>query len=244
MKRAIRSVKLYPLPITNEAEACALEGVGSFTARRMLRCLPSRQTSEILAGSGGSKRFHSQDVASNHPRGDPSDRENVRPDPAPHATQANHDQPRSSDNFCSSVDYCDDTLRGIGGSQPTYSLASMFSALLRDGGDNNSVANDDPDANDATPRRPTSRVRREEDVESCSEGLLPAPRAFSGRWEALLLVDNRERNFMSVKVRLRKLSLMVLLLQVTENISCSNARIVKDCCIPCLSQPCDDRTAK
>lgn len=216
MKRAIRSVKLYPLPITNEAEACALEGVGSFTARRMLRCLPSTQTN----GSGGSKRVQRHDVAGNHPHGDPSDRENVRPDPAPHATQANHDQPRSSHNFCSSVDYWDDTLRGLGESrnpQPTYSLASMFSALLRDGSGNSSVANEDPDANDATPRRPTSRVRREEDVESSNEGLLPAPRAFSGRWEAMLLVDNRERNFMSVKVHL---------LQVMDKRSCLVVRFV------------------
>lgn len=198
MKRAIRSVKLFPLPITNEAEACALEGVGSFTARRMLRCLPSTHPN----GSGGSKRIQRKDVAGNHLHGDPSDRENVRPDPAPHA---DHDQPRASHNFCSSVDYWDNTLRGVGGSgnpQPTYSLASMFSTLLRDGGDNSNMANEDPDADDATPRRPTSRMRREEDVERSSEGLLTAPRDFSGRWETMLLVDNRERNFMSVKVHL------------------------------------------
>ncbi|CAN0311888.1 unnamed protein product [Ectocarpus sp. 6 AP-2014] len=39
LMRAMKSLKRYPLPITTEKEACALEGVGSFTARRMLRGL-------------------------------------------------------------------------------------------------------------------------------------------------------------------------------------------------------------
>ena len=175
----------------------------------MLRCLPSRLTGETPAGSGDSRRGgHCHGPGTGDPSRNPSDQENVRPDTAPFENRAGNNQGRLPEGFCSSVDHRDHTLtRGTGGRrnpQITFSLAARLSALRRDGGcESGGVAGDGDDAADVTPKRPTSRVRREEEeVDDSSEALLPAPRFFSGSWEALLLVDNRERDFMSVKVRL------------------------------------------
>lgn len=101
-----------------------------------------------------------------------------------------------------------DSGRGAGnphGSRP-LSLASNFAALSGDVDDND---NDGAGAGgvqtpDVTPKRPTSRARREEGGDGVGLSGISfsskAPRFFSGEWEAWLIVDNREHDFMSMQV--------------------------------------------
>lgn len=72
--RAKKSLKLYPLPITTESDACALEGVGNFTARRMLRGLAATTSTTSVSRSAGSCR--SSNINGDD---DARDEENVEP---------------------------------------------------------------------------------------------------------------------------------------------------------------------
>lgn len=208
VQRAIKSLKLYPLPVRTEAEACALEGVGSFTARRMLRSLGAPG----LAAAGKQ-----------------SDRENIEPpnleaSSSASSTDTRHDAPHRQQQQphvgarALGSDDANDQLAGdtpcqarLAGSRffrvPPLSLASNVSALREERGGRD--AGSSGQATDVTPRRPTSRARREEIPVNEPEGIdreaeltsSRAPREFRGDWEAFLLVDNREHEHMSVQVR-------------------------------------------
>lgn len=215
----MKSLKRYPLPITTEKEACALEGVGTFTARRMMRGLLSAAPApdECTHGSSDSGIRRTNE-------------ENIEPSRAPPGGGRQANRNNSSSNSGSHDLSCrtasatgraskaenstsDDTsllrinLR-VGntsssntGSDATavagrpLSLASNFAALRGDSG---------VQTPDVTPKRPTSRARREEVDDDDGGGALvassKAPRFFSGHWEAWLIVDNREHEFMSMQV--------------------------------------------
>lgn len=222
MLRAIKSVKLYPLPITTEAEACNLEGVGSFTARRMLKGLLPPAATPAATASRPASRARAK-PARCRTTGDAAtsranDEENIEPRHVSSCLgnelaysqqglrQAQLDLAAGS--ACSlstaSRDQGDSLFRPVGASarratQPVLSLAANMSALRGE---------DEACALDVTPRRPTSRARREEEGEG-DNGVgeeawsSDAPRYFSGRWEAWLIVDNREHEYMSVQVKLR-----------------------------------------
>lgn len=203
LMRAMKSLKRYPLPITTEKEACALEGVGRFTARRMLRGLPLAGP-EPDKSSGVIIRRTDEDEENVEPSGSSSSRGGG----GGGARKASNDSTRSSSvtNAGAGSRLPSDTnsllrmnLR-VGSSATTttggrsLSLASNFAALRGGGGETTP---------DVTPKRPTSRARREEaggeTVRSSK-----APSFFSGQWEAWLIVDNREHEFMSVQVRVRE----------------------------------------
>lgn len=228
LKRAMRSLERYPLPVTTEKEACALEGVGSFTARRMLRGLS-------LATGGGNK---SSSNSSSRSRGTGQGEENIEPTQASSSSSAGSARGRSkqaSNNSsraygssfamaagcCSSsnnnkngngssmlkMNFCPDGAshsHGTGAAKhpnrPLW-LASNFAALRGNAGGDDGGGAQTPDV---TPKRPTSRARREEvgDGVGLSGFSSKAPRLFSGEWEAWLIVDNREHDFMSMQVSL------------------------------------------
>lgn len=229
--RAMKSIKRYPLPVTTEKEACALDGVGSFTARRMLRgLLPAASA----ATDGNDSRIN--------------DEENIEPSCRTSASASSRGASRKTNNNSSSSRVCgsssasssggagcrasfnsnnsssnitsgllrmnlrvDGSLRGNSvnnsrsiGSGGTMSLTSNFAALR--GGDVAHGGDRGVQTPDVTPKRPTSRARREEVGGGgiTAGGQLfssKAPRVFSGHWEAWLLVDNRENEFMSMQVR-------------------------------------------
>eukprot|EP00752_Nemacystus_decipiens_P012538 g11106.t1 len=217
LKRAMRSLERYPLPVTTEKEACALEGVGSFTARRMLRGLSSSS-----AASAG--------VSSSDNRSTANDEENIEPtrgSSSSSSTIARSRKPsgncrsdgnstcgssavaasgcRSSSSNSSSVlrmnlrpDGAHRHGRGRDAARPSgkpLSLAHNFAALRGD----DDVDDSGAQTPDVTPRRPTSRARIEE-VGGAIDGFSSkAPRFFSGEWEAWLIVDNRENDFMSMQ---------------------------------------------
>ena len=220
----MKSVKLYPLPITTEAEACALEGVGPFIARRMLLGLA---TSAAVNGEvdsrgppggpgdpGGPPRalvrgarhadndenigpLESSSSASSRGGGSKNKRDDVRLRGPQPRTQFQAHSSSSSD-----PSRYDPTLRTAHGGRPRgannserpLSLASNLSALRGDAGGGRTP--------DVTPKRPTSRARTEEVGDDVGRGVSSqAPCFFSGRWKALLVVDNREHEFMSMQVR-------------------------------------------
>ena len=218
--RAMKSVRLYPLPIITEAEACALEGVGRFTARRMLLGLatstavngeadsrappggPGGAGGPIRAPARGARRANNEENIG--PLGSSSSASSrggskTKRDDVLHASQPRI-QPQahsssSSDPLCN-----DATLRTAHGGRPRYanserplSLASNLSALRGDAGGGRTP--------DVTPKRPTSRARTEVDDDVGGGVSSQAPRFFSGRWKALLIVDNREHEFMSMQVK-------------------------------------------
>ncbi|CAM9782172.1 unnamed protein product [Ectocarpus fasciculatus] len=200
LMRAMKSLKRYPLPITTEKEACALEGVGRFTARRMLRGLPPagpepddsrccRRTDEENiepsgssssrggggggGGAGGARKGSTKSAATSSVAGYssrlPSDTNSL---------------------LRMNLRVGSGATSSTAGGRP-LSLASNFAAL-RDGGGETTP--------DVTPKRPTSRARREE-AAAGGETVRSskAPSFFSGQWEAWLIVDNREHEFMSVQ---------------------------------------------
>lgn len=227
--RAMKSIKRYPLPVTTEKEACALEGVGSFTARRMLRglLLPAAAATDNGGGGGNDSRR--------------TDEENIEPS---YRTSASSSSSSSSSrgasrktNTNSSSRMCGSSASSSGGAgcRASSNNSSITSGLLRmnlrvDSSSNNSGSvgsggamsltsnfaalrgggvapggDGGTQTPDVTPKRPTSRARREEVSGSITAGgqLLSskAPRVFSGHWEAWLLVDNRENEFMSMQVK-------------------------------------------
>ncbi|CAM9433853.1 unnamed protein product [Pylaiella littoralis] len=221
LMRAMKSLKRYPLPVTTEKEACALEGVGGFTARRMLRgLLPAAAPATGNNGGGGGGGNSSRRT----------DEENIEPCRTTSSSSSssrggsrktNTDGSRacgtsalssgagcraSSNNSASGLLRMNLRVDGGGnsrgvGSGGTLSLASNFSALrgdVADGGGGGGVQTPD-----VTPKRPTSRARREEIDGGATAGGQPfqskAPRYFTGYWEAWLLVDNRETAFMSMQ---------------------------------------------
>lgn len=108
---------------------------------------------------------------------------------------------------------------GRGAAKPTgrpLSLASNFAALRGDEVDSGGGSGSGALAPDVTPKRPTSRARREEAVDGTgpSSTSSKAPRFFSGHWEAWLLVDNREREFMAMQVRHPQKEVLLLLCDV------------------------------
>lgn len=211
----MRSLERYPLPVTTEREACALEGVGSFTARRMLRGLS-------LAMGGGNNSSSSSNSNSNSRRTGQGE-ENIEPSrasssaaPAAAAGSARgrSRKPNTTSNSSSTGCCSNNTGSAIlrmnlrpDGARYSHSrgkatrtgrplsLASNFAALRGDVG---------AQTPDVTPKRPTSRARREEigDGVGLSGFSSKAPRFFSGDWEAWLIVDNREHDFMSMQVSL------------------------------------------
>lgn len=94
--------------------------------------------------------------------------------------------------------------------QLPVSLGSQLAALGEEEDDTPGILH----TPDITPRRPTSRARREEqrgvelrsDPLSTSSPSTEAPSIFSGRWEAVLMVDNREHECMAVQVNVHILS--------------------------------------
>lgn len=224
----MKSVKLYPLPITTEAEACALEGVGPFIARRMLLGLatsaavngeadnrgppggPGGPGEPIRAPARGARRANNEEnigplgsssSASSRGGGGKTKRDDVRLHASQPWTQLQDHSSSSSDPARN-----DPTLRTAHGGRPRrannserpLSLASNLSALRGDAGGGRTP--------DVTPKRPTSRARTEEVGDDVGRGVpSQAPRFFSGRWKALLVVDNREHEFMSMQVRRGKI---------------------------------------
>ncbi|CAN0494382.1 unnamed protein product [Ectocarpus sp. 8 AP-2014] len=193
--RAMKSLKRYPLPITTEKEACALEGVGSFTARRMMRGLPPAGPEPD--NSNGVRRTDEENI---EPSGSSSSRGGGGGGGARKSSN-NSTGTSSVTNAGAGSRLTSDTnsllrmnLR-VGSSATTttggrpLSLVSNFAALRGGGGETTP---------DVTPKRPTSRARREE---AGGETLRSskAPSFFIGQWEAWLIVDNREHEFMSVQ---------------------------------------------
>lgn len=226
----MRSLERYPLPVTSEKEACALEGVGSFTARRMLRGLSlSSATPAAAAGSS------SNNSSSSNRRGTSQDEENIEPTPASSSSSSTtrsrnpngkSNSTRGSSSVTATASRCSSSnsngasilrmnlrpdgasgshgrVRGRGAAKP-LSLASNFAALRGDVGDDGGGVGGGAQTPDVTPKRPTSRARREEvgDGAGLSGFYSKAPRFFSGEWEAWLIVDNREHDFMSMQVSL------------------------------------------
>ena len=212
----MKSLERYPLPVTTEKEACALEGVGSFTARRMLRGL---QLSAPAAGDASGAAGGSAG------RTNRTDEENIEPTPSSSARGGSR---KSKTNKCGSAaastaaGCCASStsatsmlrmnlrpggsahVRGSGGGCTAnttgrpLSLASNFAALRGD------VDGDGARTTDLTPKRPTSRARREEVGDDAGNAFSSkAPKFFGGRWEAKLVVDNREHDFMSMQVFMR-----------------------------------------
>ncbi|CAM9249782.1 unnamed protein product [Ectocarpus sp. 4 AP-2014] len=191
LMRAIKSLKRYPLPITTEKEACALEGVGSFTARRMLRGLPPAGPEPD--NSSGVRRTDEENI---EPSGSSTFRGGGARESCNNSTGTSSVTNAAAGSRLPS--YTNSLLRmnlRVGSNAPTttgsrpLSLASNFAALRGGGGETTP---------EVTPKRPTSRPRREEaggeTVRSSK-----APSFFSGQWEAWLIVDNREHEFMSVQ---------------------------------------------
>lgn len=247
MLRAIRSVKLYPLPITTAVEACELQGVGSFMARRMLTGLarakaPDQNRSTRIPGSGANRSQHQDQDQENvapcilslsraeEQSGKPA--RSQKPGPRLPAEGDNPDEvarydnertakgriPRNSQR--SSENAADDNSRRVSRPLAGISLAANLAAL-RDEDDLDATAGG-PLTPDVTPRRPASRARREQEdlIGGKENGRLrnskqraggagslisetDAPRFFSGCWEAVLIVDSREHECMSVQVRSR-----------------------------------------
>lgn len=247
--RAMKSVKLYPIAITTEAEACALAGVGSFIARRMLKGLtsaaPQTGSSEGQQQQPQQQQDQLQHLQQEHDRenvapvdhhrqasSSPPSRSKVQIPAAAAATAVQHrsnpclhqDHSPTHSGYCSRPDGANmsntyaDANTGSNGFQRVLlpgagvSIAANLSALR--GG----IIPDDPLTPDVTPRRPTSRARREPEEDVDLEGVgrgrvgalgaLPevdtdAPRIFCGRWEAVLIVDNREHESVSVQVTRR-----------------------------------------
>lgn len=223
MKRAIKSLKLYPLPITTEAEACALEGVGSLTARRMLRGLKASLPSHEPRG-GSSHHATPRGLDSNT-----CHEENIEPQTVPRGTGAERGREKRINEkrtrpaasrlpggeLSSNAGAWNSTLlrTNINGSNDRnnrvsphqrFSLAANLFALR--GEDVNTAARNA----DGTPRRPTSRARREPGVSRIGADMemgvgnaasSEAPALFVGQWEAWLIVDNREHECLSVQVR-------------------------------------------
>ncbi|CAM9424939.1 unnamed protein product, partial [Scytosiphon promiscuus] len=231
--RAMKSLQRYPLPITTEKEACALEGVGTFTARRMMRGLTSPAPATDERSSISSSRT--------------SNEENIQPSRASSASSAPASSSvgagRTANRNKSSTSGCAPSCRtssstgssccassvgksardntsllrmnlrvGDGSSRSRsnsnnntgsgimriggcpLSLASNFAAIRGD------VGTGGAQTPDVTPKRPTSRARREEvDDGAALMEASKAPRFFSGHWEAWLIVDNREHEFMSMQ---------------------------------------------
>lgn len=217
----MRSLERYPLPVTTEKDACALEGVGSFTARRMLRGLSSAAPT---TSSSANMRSNS-----NNSRGPGQDEENVEPTRTSSSSSAAAGSARGRSKKPSSAsrgrfsstnpnENGSSSLlrmnlradsgsrsheRGAAGAGPLgrpLSLASNFAALRGDVGDSGGGVQTPVDV---TPKRPTSRARREEVGEGIGLGGFSskAPRFFTGDWEAWLIVDNREHDFMSMQVK-------------------------------------------
>lgn len=209
MRRAIKSVKLYPLPVTTEAEACALEGVGRFTARRMLLGLAT--TSAAAVNGGVDSRGPPGGARAPARRAD--DEENIGPLSSSSSSRGGGkskrdgvvlaSQPRTQQlqaSYSSSAGLRDDEALSaeahVGGrrrnatsERPFLSLASNLSALR--GG---------AQTPDVTPKRPTSRARTE-GGDGVGVGFSTrAPRFFSGSWQAMLIVDNREHAFLAMQV--------------------------------------------
>lgn len=220
--RAMKSLKRYPLPVTTEKEACALEGVGSFTARRMMRGLPAASApSKDGSGGNNSRRTDEENIHPCHSSSSSSSRGASRKTntDSGHACGSSSSSSgagcRPSNNngtsgallrmnlrvdSSSSSSTITSTSRSMG-SGGTVSLSSNFAALRGD------VSEDGGGAQtpDVTPKRPTSRARREEvggGAAAAGRQVLSskAPSFFSGHWEAWLLVDNRENDFMSMQV--------------------------------------------
>lgn len=234
--RAIKSVKLYPLQITTEAEACALEGVGSFTARRMLRGLAAQSVAINTAGNKNAPcPSNRSGTLANSSGICHFDEENVEPQSGPSRggrkgknallSCARKPQPAGSERSSSSNaekivnpygEKTNTAYRSAAPSQRAFSLAASLSVLREEEGgeaDGSSTA-------DVTPRRPTSRARMEGVGETYSIAMASeAPRFFSGRWEAWLIVDNREHEFMSVQVRVGKYMAFLVPSSLTSKMS-------------------------
>lgn len=233
--RAMKSLKRYPLPITSEKEACDLEGVGSYTARRMMRGFQAasaappgnerehadgdsyrRNDVENIEPSSTSLAFRNEDI--NASRGQDSDstgnsnsfsgcargsswRTSAAAGSGCHAANTDNRSGGHTSllrmNFCSGSGNRSDSMGGGAtemNSPPLPSLAANFAAL-RD--------TDGAQTPDVTPKRPASRARREEAGGGGGGGAVlfsKAPKYFFGQWEAWLLVDNREHQFMSMQV--------------------------------------------
>lgn len=203
--RAIKSIKLYPLPVTTETEACALEGVGSFTARRMLRGLPQPPANNTAPACGardsgapsvrGSRRLDEENIEPPWDASSPTGKEKHSSRPS-----AARQPPGGglAAGACSTADnrnnaaFCSGSGSDNGRS---FSLAANFSALRGEDDDDGAGS---PQTPDITPRRPASRARTGDG----GFGMAPsaAPPYFDGPWEAVLLVDNREHEFLSVQV--------------------------------------------
>lgn len=217
MLRAIKSVKLYPLPITTEAEACNLEGVGSFTARRMLKGLPPAATSTTASAAsrapGKPARCRAPPTTASAAAGRTNDEENIEPRHVssvgnettyaqpPGRRQAPIDHSAGATCLATATRHGGNSLlRPVGASarcstQRALSLTANISALRGE---------EETRALDVTPRRPTSRARREEGEGGSGVGKATsseAPSSFSGHWVAWLIVDNREHECMSVQVK-------------------------------------------
>lgn len=216
MKRAMKSVKLYPLPITTEAEACALEGVGPFIARRMLLGLATSAVVNGEADTGGpggpggptrapargARRANNEEnigpLSSSSSASSRGGIKTKRDDASQSRTQpqarssSSSDPPRNDPALRTA--HCGRPRDAYNNSERPLSLASNLSALRGGAGGGRTP--------DVTPKRPTSRARTEEVNDDVRGGTSSrAPRFFSGRWKALLIVDNREHEFMSMQVR-------------------------------------------
>ncbi len=211
----MKSLERYPLPVTTEKEACALEGVGSFTARRMLRGLQA-----MAAPTAGNS---SGTAAGSAVRTNRTDEENIEPTTSSSARGGGRKSKTTGGSAaaaaaggCASSTNTTSMLRmnlrpggsahsrGNGGGATNtagepLSLASNFAAMR--GGVDGEGEGEGARTPDVTPKRPTSRPRREEVGDDTRNTFSSkAPRFFSGQWEARLIVDNREHGFMSMQV--------------------------------------------
>ncbi|CAM9328386.1 unnamed protein product, partial [Laminaria digitata] len=221
IKRAMKSVKLYPLPITTEAEACALEGVGPFIARRMLLGLATSAAVNGEAdsrrggaggpgGPGGSTRAParranneenigpsslSSSSSGSSRGGSKTKRDDVHPRTKlqDNSSSTNSDPLRDNDatTLPPRTAYYSGRHLNANNSERPLSLASYVSALRGEEGGGRTP--------DVTPKRPTSRARTEVSGDIGGGVSSKAPRFFSGRWKAMLIVDNREHEFMSMQ---------------------------------------------
>lgn len=191
LMRAMKSLKRYPLPITTEKEACALEGVGSFTARRMLRGLPPARPEPDNSGGRRTDEENIEPSGSSSSRGGGGGarKANNSSTGTLSVTNSGSRLPSDTNSLLRMNLRVGSSAASTTGGRP-LSLASNFAALR--GG----VGEATPDV---TPKRPTSRARREE-AGGETVPSLKAPSFFSGQWEAWLIVDNREHEFMSVQV--------------------------------------------
>ncbi|CAM9335655.1 unnamed protein product, partial [Discosporangium mesarthrocarpum] len=183
--RAIKSVQRYPLPITTEAEACSLEGVGAFTARRMLQGMTGGSGVMIRALPGG------------RVPGDEGVEEIENIPPIGIRGQGLQRPLQSAAKACG--------VRGLipRSSLPlSTSLARNILALTSEEdyvGDDGCGGDMPQETDDHTPRRPKTRARTGSIRHEAEEECAAPPRVFAGSWEAVLLLDNREYNCMSVQ---------------------------------------------